>query len=436
MRPYLLSYQQQALWLLAQLIPVAQQCALNLCYALRLCGSMNSAAMNNALRSLVSRHPVLGLRVFVTGGEVWQVNGGPGQVEFKTIDLRDRPDAYAVAAASAAREAQTTVSVTESPLARFTLIIVGPQEQWLIINVHHLVADGLSIGILRRDLSVLYSSEVTGNAVDLPPLAVGYERFVADQLVELQNLREQEEYWTGQLSPDLEALDMKPDYPRSGTRSFSGGSVSVPLDRALLDKYREEGVRLQAPLSAFLLAPFALLLHRGTGARRIIMGTSFAGRRQNMAWRDAVGLFTNTVPLQSSLSKGTTWPEWVRYIRDQYFAAYDHQAYPLQLLLRKVALPRDQRRPVLFQVAYNFQTLPPEPANWAGLVEVSFERIETPTCILELALHISVGAGSATGRFDYCADLFSHEKISNMARNYLAMLEQVVAGGDPICERV
>jgi non-ribosomal peptide synthetase component F len=192
-----------------------------------------------------------------------------------------------------------------------------------------------------------------------------------------------------------------------------------------MEACRKASFRLRVPLSAFLLSAFVRVLAGRTGQPRMIIGTHFGGRTAER-WRDAVGLYTNTVPIVLDVDPAASEPEIVQHVNAQYLGAYEHQDYPLQWLLERVPVPRSLNRPVLFQIVFSYQSAQSGAAAdaWAGATETSFDLIETPTSTFELQLHVTSASSGTVARFDYSTDLFAREFVAGIAGEFVNVVER------------
>lgn len=425
MDAYPLSEQQRSVWLLAHAIPERDSGALNLCYQARLRGAIAPDALAAAVDRLVDRHDMLRTRFWVDGGDLWQSASAP-RPELTTIDVRRDVDPAAAVADAARHEACRAMDLEEGPPAFFSLVRAGDEEHRLLVNVHHVVADGSSIHVLRRDLAALYTAALTWCEAALPPPGPTYAAFVAAERRDLETgcRSEADAFWDGVLRGEMPPVDLDTDFERPRARSFRGDGLTAPLAPALLDACRRASFRLRVPISSFLLAALVLLLGEHTGQRRLVIGTSFAGRQEGDRWRNAVGFFTNTVPLVLELPAGTAFGSFVRAVSARYVGAYEHQRVSMQRLIERLAPPRPRGRPVLFQVVFSYQATPFEPVSWGDATELSFERVYAPAATFELLLHVMALPGGTVARFDYCADLFSRGTIAAMAARYLELLAE------------
>ena len=421
-----LSHQQEAVWLLAQFLPPQQQCALNLCYEFELYGSLDAEAMTKAVNALADVHPALRTCIWIDDGHVRQ--GLPLEMPpLKIDDVRDRPDPLAAAAALAHAEAERIVDLATGPLATFRLIRAGDDRYCLVMNVHHVIADGTSIPILRASLAALYTSCVTGRPAALASAGVGSEALVAAQAAREASgaLAEHERYWLQELTPAVPPLELPRWRDRPPARSFRAEWLTASLSRRLVEACERRSFRLHSPVSAFYLAAFAWLLAGITGRRDMVIGTGFTGRRPGDPWQHAVGLFANTVPVVLRLDRTGTPAATVRQVASQYIGAYDHQDYPLQRLLALLTPPRTPDCPVPFQVGYNYQSLPATAVQWAGLTEARFDRVYSATSAFDFVLDVSHDSDKTDARFVYATDVLPRDFVIEAAERYVRLLEEL-----------
>ena len=287
-------------------------------------------------------------------------------VPLRVVDLAPGADVEQRALDLATAEACRALSVEEGPLAAFLLIRLGSIQSHIVMNVHHLVSDGASIHILHRDLAAIYTQEALGIPVELPELDCEYGHFAEAQreAIDSGKLAGAQLFWQRELPSDAQALELPLDFCRRPARSYRGAFHTVRLPSELTRACRAMSFRHRVPVSSLLLAGYAALLGRLTGQRRILIGTSFVGRRQRASYRHCVGMFINTVPLYFDLRAAAAWPDVIQIVNRAFTRAYDHQDYPLQLLIEGRPAERDWSKPALFQMAFNFQSARPEDILW------------------------------------------------------------------------
>src|SRR5690606_8898137 len=133
----------------------------------------------------------------------------------------------------AVEDARTPFDLAEGGLLRATLLRLGNNRHVLLFNVHHIVSDDWSAGVIVRELVQLYEQAVSGGSLVLPPLALQYRDYAVWQQHELQGprLAAQREYWMRQLAGEIPAIDLPTDMPRPPVKTYNGSTCSFSLSR-------------------------------------------------------------------------------------------------------------------------------------------------------------------------------------------------------------
>ncbi|MRR31898.1 non-ribosomal peptide synthetase, partial [bacterium] len=239
-----LSYAQSRIWFLTQLAP--ESTAYNIPLAVRLVGKLDTARFKTALEQLVARHAVLRSRFETHNGmPVRRVDPDYSFVlSLEDLDHRSEPEKQRMIDQIIAAESSTPFDLFKGPMVRMRLLAVKPDEHILMVVVHHIAADGWSLGVLIRELGALYRGET------LPALPIEYADYAAWQTEQLNGGQLEQEwlYWRENLSGGLPVLELPYDHPRPVMVGSRGGvvpvQVSPDLRKRLEDCCRKEGVTL------------------------------------------------------------------------------------------------------------------------------------------------------------------------------------------------
>ncbi|SEG84457.1 amino acid adenylation domain-containing protein [Actinacidiphila yanglinensis] len=357
-----LSYEQYGIWLHDQAADARG--AYNTPLAIRLTGPLDVLALRAAFGDVAARHEPL--HTVIVDGERDDGRSGTRDGRGPRPRLLD-PAAgryeIPLQVVSASRLAEALADVAHEPFdlaaeppVRARLFRTGQEEHTLLLVVHHIAGDGLSLTPLCRDLSTAYAARVVGTAPRWKPLPVDYSDYVVWRggvLGEEEDpgslAHEQAEYWTGALAGLPEELALPADRPRPATPSGAGRSVRRPLDPALRARLASLATAHDTTLFTVVHAGLAALLTRLGCGTDIPVGAPVSGR-SDTALEDMVGLFVNTLVLRADTSGNPRFGELVDRVRDADLAAYRHQDLPFSRVVELLNPPRSAARHPLFQI--------------------------------------------------------------------------------------
>ena len=351
-----LSHAQELLWLLDRSAPGLA--AYNGPVVRRVSGPLDAGALERAATALVARHEALRTVYRAEGGEPRQIPLGPAPIAVELLDLsRCAPAARSSQAIAALRDrARRPFDLATDIPFRMTLIRLADEDHLLLIVLHHIAADGWSVGVLFRDLAELYRMAASGIAADLPPLRIQYGDFAAWQreAVTGVELERQLAYWRDQLGAGTPVLELPTDRPRPALQSFDGAVLDVVIPSSLVERLRTTGQRHDATLYMTLLAGYQALLHRYAGQSDIVVGSAIAGRTRRET-EDLVGYFANTLPIRTSFAGDPTFTELLGRVRETVLGAFDHHEVPLEKLALELQQGRQLSHAPLFRVVFTMQ---------------------------------------------------------------------------------
>jgi amino acid adenylation domain-containing protein len=421
------SFAQQRLWLLDQLDP--QSAAYNIATAVRLVGELDPGALGQALNEVVRRHESLRTTFTARDGVPYQVIADGIEVALPIEDLTAVSDPEAEARRRTYEEAARPFNLAQGPLVRAGLLKLGPRDHVAHVTLHHIIADGWSLGVLVREVSVLYESFARGRPSPLPELTVQYTDYSAWQRSWLQGdvLARQIDYWTRELA-GVPHLELPTDRPRGTRPGRTGGVRRRVLPRALADRVRVLGRRENATPFMVLIAALEALLYRYTGQEDFAIGTPIAGRSRSEI-EGLIGFFVNTLVLRADLAGEPGMGELIRRVRRRALGAYAHQDLPFERLVAAVQAGGDAGHMPLFRVMLAIQNAPVPALESPGLAITPLDT-EVAAAKFDLILFAADMADGLHLDMEYDADLFDAMTIDRLLEHLETLLEGAVADAD------
>ncbi|KAK5991451.1 Nonribosomal peptide synthetase dtxS1 [Cladobotryum mycophilum] len=416
------SFAQGRLWFLEQLYPgltwYLMPCVM------RLQGPLQLDALNAALLALERRHETL-RTVFFTQNGVSMQEVLPVRTETELSIIEMSPDDKETLAEALHRDETTPFDLEHEPGWRTVLYRLGEDEHILSIVIHHIVSDGWSVDILRKELALFYSAAIRGvedPLSEVDPLPVQYRDFSVWEKMQATEHEGQLEYWTAQLETSQPA-EMICDKPRpaalSGDADVQTFHITGELYQSLQSFCQERNV---TPFIA-LLAAFRATHYRLTGQGDATIGSPNANRDQ---WevRDTIGFFVNMQCLRIKIEEeALSFNDLVKQVQDVTIASFSNQEVPFERIVSQLRHDRDLSRHPLVQLVFAVH-------SQLDLGQFTLEGLKTEyidqsiTSRFDLECHFFQERDGLRGEILYSTDLYVPETISNL----LTVLEELLRG--------
>ncbi|NKX87985.1 non-ribosomal peptide synthase/polyketide synthase [Nocardia coubleae] len=430
-----LSPAQRRMWFLNRFLADADgpgDAVDNIPVALRLTGDLDIAALEAALADVIDRHETL------------------------RTSYPEGPDGAEQRIAAAAPLALTPEPVTEQELparllacaaVRFDLTTEIPfraalfatdDAHVLVLVVHHIAADGFSLGPLAADLMTAYAARRDGIAPTWSPLPVQYADYALWQDEALGDPAQpgslahtQLAFWQRTLAGLPEQLELPTDRPRPADSSFRGGVHRFQIDSDLHSELRELARKHEATLFSTVHAALAVLLARLSGSGDIAIGTPVAGRGE-AAIDGLIGMFVNTLVLRTQVDPRAEFETTLDAVRAGDLDALSHADVPFEQVVEAVDPARARNRHPLFQVALVLQNFTVAALDGAGLRAAP---VDFDAAVAKFDLQFTLReSDDIDGRADgmaieiaYATDLFDESSVAVLARRFTQVLAAVVA---------
>lgn len=406
-----LSSAQKRLYLIDQM--GAAGSGYNMPMVLEVNGDLHLDRFRDAWRQLVARHETLRTSFHMIEGQPRQQIHAHVELLVEEIEI-DEAQARETAAAFI-----QPFDLSQAPLMRVVLLKTAPQKRLLLFDMHHIISDGFSMGLLVRELVAGYAGET------LPALEVQYKDFAVwqNQIREEGAYAESETYWTEQFAQEPPVLELPTDFPRPAIRRFEGESLgfawSAETTKAVEALARETG----ASLFQVLLALYNVLLHKYSGAADIVVGSPIAGRPHG-ALEQMVGMFVNSLALRNRPRADLSFRDFLAEVRENTLSAFEHEDFLFEDLVERLNLRRDLARSPLFDTMFGLQNfgMPDLVMEGVSFAPYPFENKVSKFDLTVTAYETDAGL---TFNAEYDTALFKGETIQRMMSHFERLAELV-----------
>ncbi|MEV6638751.1 non-ribosomal peptide synthase/polyketide synthase [Amycolatopsis sp. NPDC051371] len=402
-----LSPVQRGLWFAERLAPGSAEYLVPL--ALRIGGNLDVKALGGALSAVVARHEVLRSRFVETDGEPIQVVDPVRPVPLPVTPVTD-------VEAFLRSQVDTPLDLEHGPVFRAALGRISATDHVLVLLLHHIVADGWSMGVLAAELRDHYSG-VKPATLPVQFGDVAAWQATADDQAGLA-------FWQQALDGMPHVAELPADRPRPLTRDIAGAKTAVHVPANVVTKLATLGAGHGASLFMTVLAAFEVLIGRYTAMRDFAIGTPVSGRGHPQT-EPLIGHFVNTVPLRADLTGDPAFTDLLRRVRTSTLAAFDHDDVPFDRIVELLRPQRDLTRTPLVQIVFALQNN--EEAGWA-LPGLAVDKLAVDTRVSKFDLELALAQdadGALTGIFEYPTALFDSTTIERLAGHFTTLLERI-----------
>ncbi|SDW03720.1 amino acid adenylation domain-containing protein [Marininema mesophilum] len=391
--------------------------AYNIPGVLKVDGPFAAERLTVAVQSLVERHESLRTSFQFKNGQPVQIVGEPVPFQVERFEGFDTQEIPALIQAFI-----RPFDLTKAPLFRVGLISISgqPNLHYVLFDLHHIIADGVSLALLEQEFIRLYMGE------SLETLDLQYKDYAVWQREQVQSeeMREQERFWINQFSDEVPVLELPTDYPRSLNKHFAGDRLQFDLPADLTEQLKSFAEQQGVTLYMLLLAAYNVLLHRYTKQEDIIVGTPIAGRLHSDQ-ESMVGMFVNTLALRNRPTGDKTFSQLLDEVKQHAIEAYQHQEYPFEELVDRLQLERNSSRNPLFDTMLFMQNYTRQPGVAKGLTFTPYPFTHH-AAKFDITLEFHQEADGMLLAVEYATKLYKRETMERFSQHYLRILEDVI----------
>ncbi|RAP29427.1 Bacitracin synthetase 3 (BA3) [Brevibacillus laterosporus] len=381
-------------------------------------GSLDYKRFDYAMRSLVNRHEALRTSFHT-------INGEPVQKIHDTVDFSvTYQESSEDQVEQIVEEFIQPFDLEIAPLFRISLVTLSEKRHLFLMDMHHIISDGVSMQIIIKEFAQLYNEQ------NLPELDIQYKDYAVwqNELFQSEAIQRQEDFWVHTFAGELPILNLQTDFPRPSVQSFEGDHIIFGSGKQLMADLQRLSNETGATLYMLLLAAYNVLLSKYTGQEEIIIGTPIAGR-SHADVENIVGMFVNTLALKNAPLGELTFREFVAEVKHNALGAFQNQDYPFENLVEKLQIRRDLSRNPLFDTMFSLGNTDSTGFEIDGLLYIPYE-MKGQIAKFDISLDAFEKHDEIQFQFSYCTKLFTKQTIERWVIHYSQILQSIVTQPD------
>lgn len=310
--------------------------------------------------------------------------------------------------------------LSKAPLFRTKFISFTNGKCAILVDMHHIIADGTSLSIIINELSKLYNQET------LEEISITYKDFTLFEQKRLDSgeLYESEKYWLSQFEDEIPVLNMPTNYSRPAVQTYKGKKINTSIDKNLTNKIKHICQELEVTPYMLLLSCYYILLSKYTSQDDIVIGSPIVGRDISEVY-NIIGMFVNTLALRTRIDTNLSFKDFVYTIKNNVLESYKHQSYPFDELINKLNIKRDSSRNPLFDTMFSYQNNLFENLTFNNL-DFEYYVPDTNISKFDLTLEAIPNNNRINLSFEYSTSLFDDLFIKELSEHYLNILNTVI----------
>jgi amino acid adenylation domain-containing protein len=421
---YVLSSAQKRLYVLQQM--EKEYTGYNMPGVFVLKGEMDGNRIECIFRRLVHRHEGYRTSFEIRGGEPVQRIHDEVEFEVKYYRLSAAKNRLVKEQEELIARFIRSFNLAKVPLLRVGLAELEKERHLLLVDMHHIISDGTSIAIVKKELSELYGGKA------LPGLRLQYKDYSRWQSrqMETEAVKRQGTYWLSQFEGEIPALNLGTDFPRPPIHNFQGDRVFFEIDGQLTSKTKEAVSQTDSTLYMVLLAVLNILLFKYTEQEDIVVGVPIVGR-PHVDMQNIIGMFVNMLPVRNHPRADKTVREFLQEVKANALDAFENQDYPFEELVENLDLQREPGRHPLVDVVIVLQNFELSSLRVPGL-EIFPHEIKSQQSKFDLNLQAEEDEsnGKINMALEFATALFRRSTAEKFTQRYVEVLKQVAADMD------
>lgn len=386
----------------------------NILISKRLLGKLSVDALVYSFNALIQRHESLRIKFLKEGDNFFQTICNPENLEISIEKIKEKNIFDKILL-----KANYFFDLFNDQLIKVHLFQISSEDHILIINIHHIIFDGWSVGILNRELSELYNAYINKRIPSLPDVRQHFSDFIYFQRNYLQGevLEERMNFWKSLLCDSSPYINFSKTSKKENENLGIANSCLIDISEKTIKNLNEISKKTETTLFMLFYSVFNIILACHKKHYDICMGVPFANRKVK-EFENSIGYFVNLLILRTKLEVKNSFKYLLNECKQTITKAYSYQDTPFRLILKE--FPAMQHINVLFV----FQNYPEGVLELENINSSSIE-IGEYNAKFDLILEILTFNEKLVAKFEYRACLFESNEIEKMAKNFMYTLNAI-----------
>ena len=381
---------------------------------LKVTGELDAEKLKNVFESLIERHECFRMSFSLDS------DNKPVQKVLTDISFTiDHISGSETEVESLTQQFIKPFDLSAPPLIRVGLIQASEDTHFILIDMHHIASDGVSLQILMKELTQLYEGE------NLVPLQTHYkdyaEWFLSDQ--HQNSVQHQKHFWAQQFDEEYNIVELPYDFPRPKEKTFKGNVAKFKVSNEEKQKLNEIIKNNDITLFTMLLGVYGILLSKLSGKTKLVIGTLVAGRKHHEL-EDMIGMFANTLALPISVNHNSSFKLYAQSLHQKLLNCLDNDEYPYEELINDLRVERDPGRNPLFDCVFVLQNIKQETFKIKS-ADIQEYPLESTTSKFDLTLGAKEEISGMSFELEYSTDLFTKNTVERFISYYKKLLKKI-----------
>ncbi|MDP4143546.1 MAG: amino acid adenylation domain-containing protein [Bacillota bacterium] len=381
-------------------------------------GNIDIERVKEAFNTLVKRHEALRTSFKMYDGELVQKINECSEVSFSYKEAVEE-DIDGIIESFIA-----PFDLNKAPLFRASLIKTNNKKYYIILDIHHIISDGISIGILMKEFIQIYSNE------KLSEHRLSYRDYAVwqNENINAEKINKQKEYWLNEFKGNIPLLNMPTDFRRPSKQEFNGNSILFKINSEVTSNLKSLSRHTNTTLYMVLMSAFNVLIHKYSKQEEVVIGTVASGRNFD-SLKDVIGMFVNTLSIKSKIYTDESFSNYLMRIKEKSLQILENSDYQFDQLIDDLNIKRDLSRNPIFDVMFVMENID-IPNNNAESVKFGIYDYKPKGTKLDLTLKVQEREGEIVCLFQYNTSLFKEETIDRFVQYYLKVLNEIIDSSD------